>query len=122
MKDFVTRHPLMVGTLLAGILYTLALVLANLYSHYYFLILILAFVIWIGAFVFVKNWRWVCIKCGQEAFFTRNKYCSYCSNIMGLIKKTKIFCPNNHCVDKWDKFCPKCGVSLGEKSDLRAKK
>ncbi len=46
--------------LLAGILYILALVLVNLYSRYYFLILIPALAIWIGGFVFATNWRWVC--------------------------------------------------------------
>ena len=112
MKDFVARHPLMVGGLLAGILYIIALVLVNLYSRYYFLILIPALVIFIGAFLFERNWRWVCAKCGQHVFSTRNKYCYQCGGVMELIKKEKQkFCLNGHYVDKWDKFCPKCGAS-----------
>jgi len=118
MKDFVARSPLLAGNLLAGILYILTLVLVNLYSRYYFLILILAFVILIGAFVFVKNWIWACTKCGQKAFSTRNKYCSHCGGIIELKKETKMLCPNDHRVEKWDNFCPKCGIPLGEKSDL----
>lgn len=119
MKNFVARHPLMVGSLLAGILYILALVLVNLYSNYYFFILIPGFVIWVGAFVFERNWRWVCPECGQEAFSTRNRYCYQCGGIMGLIKKEKKrTCLNNHYVDKWEEFCHKCGGFVGREEHL----
>ena len=115
MKDFVARHPLMAGNSLAMILYILTLVLVDLYSRSYFLILIPMLVILIGTFVFATNWLWVCTKCGQEAHSTRNKYCRHCGGVMRLKKKAKMFCPNDHLVDMWGRFCPKCGTSLEEK-------
>ena len=114
MKDFVARHPLMVGGLVAGILLVVALVLVNLYSYFYSLIVIPALVIYVGTFVFIQNWLWVCTKCGKEtSWSTRHKYCSECGSVMGLIKKEKLrSCPNGHYVDKSDKFCPKCKAPL----------
>jgi len=114
MRDFVVKHPLMVGGLAAGILWMVAVVLASRYSYFYFLILIPALVIYVGAYVFSENWRWVCTKCGEEKRWAiRHKYCSECGGVMGLAKKEKPrFCPNGHHVDKWDKFCSKCKSPL----------
>lgn len=112
MKNFVARHPLTVGGLVGGILWILAVVLARLYSNYYLLIGIPALVILVGAVLLAQNWQWVCTKCGRESFSVRNKYCSQCGGVMGLIKKEKIRCPNGHYVEKWDKFCPKCSAPL----------
>ncbi len=117
MRNFVAKHPLMVGGAEIGILWLVAVVLAKLYSNYYLLIGIPAIVIYVGIFVFAGKWQWVCTNCGRESFFARNKYCSQCGGATGLIKKEKIRCPNGHQVDKWDKFCPKCSISLGEKSN-----
>jgi len=112
MKNFIERHPLMVGSSLTFIFCVLGGVLGERYSSYYFLIWILAFVSILGVFLFMQNWQWVCTKCGREGFSTRNKYCSQCGGIMGLVKKGKKFCPNGHYVEEWDKFCPKCSARL----------
>ncbi len=121
MRDFLVRHPLMAGILAAGILWTLALVLvlaATRHSYYYIFIMVLGFVIFVGALVFEGKWQWVCTKCSRVIYFpsARKKYCSECDGVMALVKKEKpISCPNGHYVERWDKFCPKCRAPLRRK-------
>ena len=72
---------------------------------------------------YIKEWSWVCIKCGKEQIGERKNYCQICSGEMTLKIKKRIlkYCENGHRIIIKDEleynvtdFCPKCGKPFVE--------
>lgn len=108
LKSFVERHIFAITFVLgsAGAFLGIAL------NYLWFLLVTLAFILLLLSFRYDINTDWVCAKCGEKEILGRYKFCSKCGSIMHAVKRVKIFCLHGHRVSKYDKFCPKCGVSL----------
>ncbi len=110
LKSFATRHLFGISFSLALILVVLGVFLGKQNPSWYLLIALAVLVY--GPIFFSLSWEWVCTKCGDNEILGRHKFCSACGGLMGLKKKEKRFCSRSHRVSKYDRFCPKCGVSL----------
>ena len=111
LKSFAERHPFSI-TLLGSLILIMAGNYLSKFNHLWLLLNVFAILLFLLMFFSQINKDWVCTKCGEEAIVRRYKFCSTCGGLMRLKKKEKRFCPRNHRISKYDKFCPKCGVSL----------
>jgi len=121
LKSFVERHILAIAVSEVLVLGPAGICLGVVFNYFWFLLVALALLLYLLLWCCDINRDWVCAKCGEKEILGRHKFCAECGGIMHAVKhavkRVKIFCLRGHRVSKYDKFCPKCGVSLVSKYD-----
>ncbi len=112
LKNFAERHIFAIALLGVCVLWPVGVILGVTLNYFWFLLVALTLLLYLLLWRRCINTDWVCTKCVKKEIFGRHKFCAECGSIMHAIKKEKTFCPRNHRVRKYDRFCPKCGASL----------
>lgn len=110
MKNFMARHSFSLGCV--AVTLPMAGILLVKFSPLFLLLCVLGVMVYLELYHLHFDHEWICANCGDKALIPRYRFCSKCGNIMHAVKKQKTLCPRGHRVSEYDKFCPKCGVSL----------
>jgi hypothetical protein len=111
LKNLAERHPFGISVIGASVLVITGHLLGKINPLWY-LLDFPAILLCLLILFFQTNKKWVCTKCGAKEFFGRCNFCSICGGVMHSVKKERGRCPRGHRVEKYDKFCSRCGVSL----------
>lgn len=123
LTELTERHPVLAGVLGCSIFFLLGSLNPATCRLFGFGLFYTLGVLWlVGLIIFSLKWEWVCSSCGKQEYGKREKYCRVCGGEM-VLKREEIpvkYCANGHRIkDRYNsaKFCPKCGVPLGEKEN-----